>query len=37
MAQTINVIVGAEDHARLAAILGDRNHRQGIGFSFLET
>nr|WP_280109875.1 helix-turn-helix domain-containing protein [Azospirillum sp. B506] len=25
MAQTVNVIVGAEDRARLAALLGDRN------------
>ncbi|KAA0675657.1 IS630 family transposase, partial [Roseomonas genomospecies 6] len=25
MAQTVSVIVGAEDRARLAAILGDRN------------
>jgi transposase len=28
MAQTVSVIVGAEDRARLAAVIGDRNRRQ---------
>jgi len=28
MAQTVSVIVGAEDRARLAAVVGDRNRLQ---------